>query len=167
MLPTLATKSKIVYGGILKPNDRAIRAIADRRTLRSQTLLNSPYPAMCAAILLSHRHRPDGVGIRLEHEWVVTYNDKPIGRLLNVLDSFAKSRGWTVSRRTASPLTDRNLINVLVGVGVATVLSENICILSNRTFKLLREELEEMEILPPLNALGLAIAAHLFTESQA
>jgi hypothetical protein len=166
MLPTLATKSRVTYGGVLIPNERPTKVIPDRRTLRTQTLQNAPYPAMCAAILLAHRHRPDGVGIRRDHDWVVTYNDSPVGRLLDVLDSFAQSRGWVVSRRSASSITDSNLIDILVGVEIATVISNTICILSNRTFTLLREELEEMEILPPLNALGLAIAAHLFTKSQ-
>lgn len=157
-LPDLAHRPAIVHGGLVHPGEAPPRTVPDVRTLRVRLLSNAPYPAMATALLLLHRREParalkwrrGGYGLRVGEETV---------DLLDVIDAFAVSRGWIVSRRRRG-LGSGALVSVLETVGVATP-SGDLAVLAERFFAQLRTDPEERPLHDRLGALSDAMGTWL------
>ena len=157
-LPDLAQRPAIVHGGLVHPGEAPPRTVPDVRTLRVRLLSNAPYPAMTTALLLLHRREParalkwrrGGFGLRLGDDTV---------DLLDVIDGFAASRGWIVSRRRRG-LGSGALVAVLEAAGVATATGD-FAVLSERFFAQLRTDPEEGPLHDRLSALCDAMASWL------
>lgn len=157
-LPMCVERVAAVHGGLCHPGEALPRAIPDVRTLRQRLVLHAPYAAMVAALLLIHRRQPDRAAVRARRGgFAVRCGGVPID-LLDLLDAFAVSRGWTVSRRTRGGLGAGALIAVLDTVGMTTPVAD-LCVLSERFFGMLRGEPDEGVLHERLIPLGEAIAA--------
>src|SRR5678815_2149365 len=126
------------------------RTVPDTRSLRLRLLVHAPYAALVAALLLVHRRAPGRLSVQMRRGGVeVRLADRPAGDLLEVLDAFARSRGWAVSRRRLGGLRSASWLQVLESVGiVATVGHEGggAVVLAERFFAQLRTDAEEIEV---------------------
>ncbi|MEZ4238514.1 MAG: hypothetical protein R3F59_20645 [Myxococcota bacterium] len=132
----------------------------DVRTLRQRVLLNVPYAAVTAALLLLHRH-----GARPAHRGRgVGAVARPAGAedtaLLDWIDDFAVARGWTVLRRRGAGLGPNAFVGALDAVGVATPVGRTL-VLAEGLFAQLQGAAEERAILDRLQPLSDAVEAHL------
>ncbi len=144
--PTLVTAPVHFHGGLLHPGEPIPRAVPDNRTLRMRLLMNAPYAAMMAALLLLHRSRPSTFRLRrVRREWVVYRDRARLGEVLGLFDAFARSRRWLPCRRRRGGLDATVLLEVLEGLGVV-VRCHELSVLDDRLFGQLRTEAEEMEI---------------------
>lgn len=160
VLPGLAHRPALVHGGLLHPAEPLPRSVPDLRTLRIRLLMNAPYPALLAAALLAHRLGPGLSLVERKGRWTVRANDRRCGGLLEVLDAFARSRGWLPSRRPKGGIDDASLLHLLEHLGIAVVVARR-AVLAESFFALLRREAEEMEVFSLLEPLAEALSDFL------
>jgi hypothetical protein len=159
-LPSLAYVPVAAFGGLLHPGETLPRAIADGRTLRQRLVMNAPYPAMVAALLLAHRKSQGQPEILQDRGgWWVRLHRRRIGPLLEVCDRFAASRGWHPCRR-ASGVEAGTLLDLAERAGVA-VRADGRAMLEDTWFAQLRTDEEESLVGAALDGLADAMTAHL------
>lgn len=119
-MPSIAYRPLAVHGGLLHPGEVLPRAIADAMSLRQRVVSRSPYVAMTAALLLLARLN-DRAPVLKRHEgaWTVSRARHRYGRLLEVLDAFAASRGWHPSRLPHAGLDDDVLCGLMERLALA------------------------------------------------
>jgi hypothetical protein len=162
-LPDIACRPVLFHGGILHPGEPLPRSVPDTRSLRLRVLLHAPYPALMGALLLLHRQRPDLIEfVRMKVGWSIRYRRQRLGGPLELIDDFAKQRGWLPSRRGSGGLSTDKLLVLLETLGIATIGGKR-ALLNERFFTRLRTEAEEIEVYDRLAPLAAAFDAHLET----
>ena len=121
---------------------------------------------MTTALLLANRLSPKGCSLLRRSSWHISTSPASGAELLKALDLFATAQGWVSSRNLSGGLTGRHLVEILVSLRVASIISDDICILSDQFFADLRHEPEEKQLLGPLSSLGMAVLAHLSPETS-
>ncbi|MFT7518811.1 MAG: hypothetical protein ACI9MC_000943 [Kiritimatiellia bacterium] len=155
--PTLADRPTLVHGGLLHPNEPRPRAVPDVVSLRQRAIMNCPYAAMVTAVLWLHRQTPGSPVLqRQARGWVISWNGRPLGALIPLLDRFAESRGWIPSRRETASNLAGPLLTGLEAIGICHVLSD-IAVLCEPFFHRLRSAPEQMEVLEALRPLADAL----------
>lgn len=160
-MPGLAFRPIAAHGHILHPAEPLPRSVPDTRSLRLRVLMNSPYFTMVTALLLAHRASSDRIQVvRRGPRWEVMVSDQSYGDLLVFADSFARHRGWIPSRRVSGGVTSGTVIGLLDALGIATVF-DDLTVLDETFFDLLRTDAEEMEVGGELEPLAMAMGDYL------
>jgi len=163
--PDVATRPVLVHGGLLHPGEPRPRSVPDLISLRQRVLMNAPYIALVAAVLLLHRTSPETLTlVRRRGTWRIFRRGRPLGPTLELLDAFAESRGWVPCRRVAGGLALDPLLAGLEVVGIAHVLGD-VAVLAERLFHSLRTDPEEMEVHAMLLPLADALEGFLLDVS--
>lgn len=160
-VPDVATRPVLVHGGLLHPGEPRPRSVPDLISLRQRVLMNAPYAAMTAALLLLHRASPGILAVvRRRGTWSVLRRGRPLGAALPLLDAFASSRGWVPCRRLSGGLSLTDLLVSLEAIGLCHVLGD-VAVLAERAFHRLRTDPEEMEVHALLQPLADALETWL------
>ncbi|MCA9572171.1 MAG: hypothetical protein KC656_30235, partial [Myxococcales bacterium] len=134
-------------------------AVPDQRTLRQRLVLHAPYVALTVALLYLHRAAEPTLEIRHEDgTWQVRRQRARMGALLDVLDGFARSRSWRVSRRARGAVTDEVLVGLLDRLGLAVGLGDRL-VLDDGFFAQLRHDDEDGLVRLKLDPLARALGA--------
>ncbi|MCB9682018.1 MAG: hypothetical protein H6733_11190 [Alphaproteobacteria bacterium] len=157
--PTVAYRPSVAHGGLLHPGEPLPRAVPDQRTLRQRLVLHAPYVALTVALLYLHRAAEPTLEIRHEDgTWQVRRQRARMGALLDVLDGFARSRSWRVSRRARGAVTDEVLVGLLDRLGLAVGLGDRL-VLDDGFFAQLRHDDEDGLVRLKLDPLARALGA--------
>ncbi|MFK7928481.1 MAG: hypothetical protein AB8H79_09840 [Myxococcota bacterium] len=159
--PGLASRPMLVHGGLIHPGEPQPRSVPDGVSLRQRVLMNAPYAALVAALLLLHRQSPDALELANRRgQWRIHRKGRALGEALLVLDDFAVSRGWVPCRRTTGGLPMGELLKGLEAIGICHVFDE-LALLAERLFHHLRHDPEQMEVHALLAPLAEALEAYL------
>lgn len=160
-IPGVADPSVAVHAGLLHPGEVVPRAVPDTRSLRSRVLMNVPYIALVAGLLLVHRQHPHHLVLhRSRGRWRLRWRDASVGPVLPFLDAFGTNQGWVVSRRTSGGLPDAALFDALEALGIVSVFGHQ-AVLAERFFGQLRNAPEESEVHARLAPLATALERFL------
>lgn len=160
-VPDVGTRPVLVHGGLLHPGEPRPRSVPDLVSLRQRVLMNVPYAAMLAGVLLLHRQQPEQLAVQKRRgSWRITRQGRSLGPALDVLDAFAESRGWIPSRRPSGGLPVADLVAGLEITGVCHALGE-VVVLAERLFHRLRSDPEQMEVHALLRPLADALEGFL------
>lgn len=152
--PSLAFRPTVAHGGVLHPGEPLPKSVPDTVSLRQRLLMNAPYPAIIAALLLLHRREPGAFSVESRAGmWFVSYRGKPVGKLLSMVDSFGASRGWLPCRRRVGGLAAADVLDAMDALGVVHVLGD-IVVLSEVVFHRFRAEPEDVEVYEALRPLA-------------
>lgn len=160
-IPDISSRPVLIHGGLLHPGEPLPRSVPDVISLRQRTLMNAPYAAVLAALLLLHREEPERFAVRsVSGQWCVTRSGRPLGATLDVLDTFFLERGQIPSRR---PVEGLGAVDLLAGLQEVRITHDlgGVVVLDERLFHRLRAEPEQIEIHSLLRPLADALEAHL------
>jgi hypothetical protein len=160
-LPDVSTRPVRVHGGLLHPGEPRPRSVPDQISLRLRLLMNAPYPALLAGVLLLHREAPEQLAVRrLRGTWHITRRGRPLGPVLPLFDAFAAHRGWIPCRRPSGGLPLDDLLAGLEAVGLLHLVERTV-VLAERLFLRLRTAPEQMEVHHRLRPLADALEGWL------
>jgi hypothetical protein len=160
-LPDASSRPARAHGGLLHPGEALPRTVPDLISLRQRALMNAPYIAVLAALLLIHREQPERFRVRRRRgAWALQRAAKTLGPLLDVIDTFFLEIGHVPSRRPGAGLSADDLLSGLQAIGIVADLG-GVLALDERLFHRLRTEPEQIEIHGLLRPLADALEAHL------
>lgn len=159
--PTAVYRPAVVHGGLIHPGEPLPRAIADMRSLRQRTVRNAPYVTMLVALLYAHRSGATSLSVKhVEGSWWVHRHRTSLGGLLDLLDAFARHRGWTPSRRAHGGMTDDVLVSLTERLGCGVGTGDHM-VLDDSFFSQLRDDDEASLLRDGLEGLGNALTGWL------
>jgi hypothetical protein len=155
--PSVGYRPLVAHGGPIHPGEPLPASVPDLRTLRQRLVRHAPYLALLTALLHAHRVEHPTIEVRHDEGWVVVGHRKPVGPLLDVLDQFARSRGWIVCRRRHGGLAAGVVVSLLERLGLAVVVGRRL-VLDDGFFRQLRGDDEAALLARPIAALADALA---------
>ncbi len=144
-IPEITDRRVLAHGGLFSPGTAPPRSIPDMVSLRLQAVSSIPHLALATGLLVLHR-RSGAMEIRQGSGGPhVLWDGEDLGELLSLLDQFAESRGWLVSRKARGGVDANLLMDILVALGVADRLSARI-VLDETFFLRMRGEAEDQDV---------------------